>query len=402
MDDPMNERLRALSEAVASADGPDDAAIASARRRIGEPRRRPARARGYSAPGYSALAYASLGLAAVAIALLAWRGLTPDATPLTYRIDGSAPAGSHWLSTPTEPAELAFSEGTRVVIATASRARVSALEPDGATLQLEQGSLHAWVVHRDTSRWEVQAGPYVVRVTGTELELEWDAEAESLRCAVEEGAVSVQGGLLREPRTVVAGEELRIRRGELVLRAESDPRADADGDRASAQTDEPAPSGAFAEADGPGEVPREAPSPATESPATESPATESPASGGVDRSEVEALYAAADRARYAGRLDEAARVLTDLRARGERGRTSFLLGRVTLQRGDDAQARMWFARYTRESPRGALVEPAMGRILEIDRRAGGPSARASAERYLARFPEGAHAPLARSILDARP
>ncbi len=51
----------------------------------------------------------------------------------------------------------------------------------------------------------------------------------------------------------------------------------------------------------------------------------------------------------------------------------------------------------REEPNGALVEPALGRLMELERR-NPPAASAVARRYLERFPHGAYAPLARSLL----
>jgi hypothetical protein len=55
--------------------------------------------------------------------------------------------------------------------------------------------------------------------------------------------------------------------------------------------------------------------------------------------------------------------------------------------------------YLGERPGGALAAEALGRVMEAEQRLGDlPAARTSAERYLARFPGGAHVALARSLL----
>jgi hypothetical protein len=49
-------------------------------------------------------------------------------------------------------------------------------------------------LHRDASRWQVAAGPFVVHVTGTRFRVNWDPQAEKLSVSVSEGRVQVTGG----------------------------------------------------------------------------------------------------------------------------------------------------------------------------------------------------------------
>ncbi len=67
--------------------------------------------------------------------------------------------------------------------------------------------------------------------------------------------------------------------------------------------------------------------------------------------------------------------------------------------GGSPEAERWLSLYLAERPNGALAAEALGRILEIEHRAGRPSASSTAKRYLERFPNGAHAALARSIVE---
>lgn len=112
------------------------------------------------------------------------------------------------------------------------------------------------------------------------------------------------------------------------------------------------------------------------------------------------LYALADAARYANRLERAKEALLALRSRfSEQGKTAFLLGRVFADRaGAEQHAITWFETYLREEPTGSLADAATGRLIELYRTRDRSRARALAERYLATYPDGAHAALARSLL----
>lgn len=114
----------------------------------------------------------------------------------------------------------------------------------------------------------------------------------------------------------------------------------------------------------------------------------------------EELYALSDAARYAGRLARARDALIAVRARfGEQGKTAYLLGRIAADQGDDDAAIEWFDRYLREQPGGALAETATGRLIELYRAHDASRARMLAERYLAAYPAGSYAALARTLTE---
>jgi hypothetical protein len=117
----------------------------------------------------------------------------------------------------------------------------------------------------------------------------------------------------------------------------------------------------------------------------------------LDRASSPDLAALADAARYAARPALARQALLAQRRRfGARGSSAFLLGKIAADQQGGADAVRWFETYLREEPGGALAEQALGRILELQK--GNPAtARAAAERYLARYPNGVHAALARSL-----
>jgi hypothetical protein len=116
------------------------------------------------------------------------------------------------------------------------------------------------------------------------------------------------------------------------------------------------------------------------------------------------LAALADAARYARRPELARRALLAERARfpgsPDARAAAFLLGRLA----DDAEgsldsAMTWYDVYLSESPRGAFAAEALGRKLTALKRAGDPAARAVADDYLHRYPDGPYAAPARELLD---
>jgi hypothetical protein len=64
-----------------------------------------------------------------------------------------------------------------------------------------------------------------------------------------------------------------------------------------------------------------------------------------------------------------------------------------------AEAARWFETYLEEQPKGMLASVAAGRLIESYQRAGDQtSAKSAATRYLASYPNGPQAALARQVL----
>ena len=83
----------------------------------------------------------------------------------------------------------------------------------------------------------------------------------------------------------------------------------------------------------------------------------------------------------------------------EAAQAAFILARIDFHDGSFQDAAGWLETYLRERPKGRFAREASGRLIEAYRRAGNEKgARVAAKRYLARYPDGPHAELARSVL----
>ena len=79
---------------------------------------------------------------------------------------------------------------------------------------------------------------------------------------------------------------------------------------------------------------------------------------------------------------------------------AFSLGRVAYDRRNYREAARWFQSYLREEPAGGVAREAAGRLIEVQDAAGDDAAaREAATAYLAKYPAGPRARLARTILN---
>ena len=191
----MSKHLEELGAEVARI---QDETLADGRRRAAVRRRLssgasqgPAAAR---SPRWApALAWAG-AMAAVALAVVTLWPSTPQ--PIAYRVDDGAASRvvDRSIDAPAHrPVSIAFTDGSAVRLAPSSRVRVRRLTADGASLALDRGEAAITVRHRETTKWSVQAGPFLVRVTGTRFRIGWEPDEETFDLAVLEGEVRVTG-----------------------------------------------------------------------------------------------------------------------------------------------------------------------------------------------------------------
>lgn len=330
---------------------------------------------------------------------------TSGATGASTTANAKAESGmvGAFLAAPaTGEIPLSFSDGTRIDVAAGARARVAEVTSRGARLLVESGVVRASVVHRDDTAWLVDAGPFEVKVTGTRFDVAWQPTEQAIVVTLHEGSVVVSGCGLADGQRVSAGQQLNAscKLGTAMLgpiAAEAPSPAVAPPPPAAAPV--PAVAEAATAASSLPDAPA-APHPTSAAaPASTAPAP-APASASASASD---LLARANADRYAGRLDAAAESLEAVRARFRGSDASataaFELGRIAFDgQHDFAAAGDWFDTYLRERPAGALAREALGRAIESRHRAG-DSARAAklATRYLATYPDGPHAKLARRL-----
>jgi hypothetical protein len=350
------------------------------------------------------LAGLALAVAVVVVVALRWPA------PPTFQVAGRNGEIGSWLSAQSgRDLPLSFSEGTRVSLAAGSRGRVARVSGSGARIELEHGSVAAQVTHRPGADWTFGAGPFEVAVLGTELNVSWTPQTGKFELSVTRGSVLLRGPLIPDAQEVRAGQLCRV---DLTRRLMELGRVTAD--QASAQPDtlvQPAPATSA-------RVEPAAPEPAAAldagaeswlalsqsgKPREALLAAERAGLAGIYRNATaESLLELAGAARLAGRPDVERAALLACRKRaaglGPAAQAAYLLGRASA----GAEAAQWFETYLREQPRGLLAREASGRLIESHRAAGNTGAAAqAASRYLAAYPHGPHASMARRTLDAR-
>jgi ferric-dicitrate binding protein FerR (iron transport regulator)/TolA-binding protein len=369
--------------------------------------------------------------------------------PLSYAYglgDAARPGRTGELLTATPDRTLAanFSDGSRVVLGEEASARVEALDADGAIVALDDGRLEASIVHRAHTRWQIRAGEYRVRVTGTRFLTAWSRASGALTVQLYEGSVIVTGpGIAPAGARVSTGQVLHVTTHGAELASAVSMPGDSSAEEPSGEGAAAAGVATAAAAAAPPPVdqapgPELAPAPSSEPPAvalrpSRRPAAVSPAAraagdwralaaharyrdalasaitAGFDaqceRLDADDLLLLADVARLNGdlfRADEAYR--TALRRFPSADRPTFGLGVMSFEtRHDYRDAASWFSRYLREHPNGPLATEAAGRLVESWQRAGDAGrARDAARAYLHDHPRGPHAALARRLIESAP
>lgn len=363
----------------------------------------------------------ALGVVTV-VALMVLRSAT---APLSFTVAGEPGKVGAWVSAPANGTlALDFSDGSRIELEAAARARVVDVGRHGAHLVLESGRLRATVEKRPGSSWSVSSGPFQVHVIGTRFDVTWTPNEDLFVLALHEGRVNVSGCVFgADGRPVLAGETLR---------------AWCDGGRFEVAQggDELAPRRA-ALPDATGSDPATRPPPAAIRGASDATASASDAGAPEEEADwrallragrhkdaviaaeatgfdaacasatVEELAALADALRFAGRLDRATVAYETLRQRfpgtNHAATAAFTLGRLASDsQSNYARAAVWFETYLRERPGGALAREALGRLMEASYRSGNTAgAKQLAVRYLEVYPKGPHARLAGQLVEPR-
>ncbi len=380
--------------------------------------------------------------------------LDHESSPTAFFVDAPARADStaripergelgRIIAADVEPVRVRFGDGSNVRFETASAGRIVRADGRGADVLLERGRAHVSIVHHAETRYRVHAGPYIVSVTGTEFDAQWDATRAALRVSMQEGHVTIAG--CGDERSAAKSESI-----ELVCAREAEPAPVA---MPPVHETPPARTVPATPSTPPVRIPRVVPTPsatvASVEPASPAPATEpsgiaavvselapapesaspsgnvaligrarrSSASGNyndafaavagnyenlVDNAAESDVWLLADAARLSGHAREA--TIGYLRVRNRfphsGAKAAFFLGRIANDSGRLQEAAAWYESSIVEDPKGTLASDAMGRAMEARERTGDlGAARSWAKTYLERFGEGAHAAHAHRLLE---
>ncbi len=385
--------------------------------RIAPTERRPRRLVRWSLAG---IAVALCTLVAVQVAsVFRRRSLSREEPALTYRVDGgSVLQGGYLRESGHAGMSVLFNEGSRLTLTPGARSQLRVVDRDSAHVSIERGKASFQVVHKNNRRWLVDAGPFLVTVTGTVFTVSWDPLSEELDLRLLQGKVVVSGPVSSGEIALRAGQRLlaNLTKAEMVIT-----------DELPEQTSSAPPGAARVPVVPP---PGLQPSPPEPSP---TPATSAVASlvhdhqwsrklarGEWDRilqdarrigvettlaqASSEDLFALANAARYRHLLELARAALLAERRRFPGSQRAleaiYLLGRVEESReAGTAEAIAWYDEYLVRAPTGPLVGEALGRKMTLTDKLEGPArARSLAEEYLRRFPKGNYAGSARELL----
>ncbi|HET7542856.1 MAG TPA: FecR domain-containing protein [Polyangiaceae bacterium] len=350
-----------------------------------------------------ALGLFALGIAVGAPAWQAW-------TMLRYEAHGLSSDGNNLIAREA-PADLAFSDGSRIDVDPHSTLSVDLLGKRASLTRLIDGRLHVAVHHEPDTNYRFLAGPYEVQVVGTEFDLEWHAQAQGLTLTMHSGEVRVLGD--GNPRQVRGGETLQLPVDRQAARVAllgapsvpTPPTATATtiagvtpGNKEARSTSKPiALSARASEADW---------SALLNAGQFTAIMRDAEARGGerlLDSASASDLRVLALAARYTGRRALSLRAWHSLRTRyagdAQSQGAAFFLGRGYEEQGDAGEALRWLARYLSESPSGAYASEALGRRLVLLSKSGQKAEAVSIARtYLERYPRGAYAKSAQLVL----
>jgi len=401
---PLSERsvgnvVRLLTEEHAAARVERDAQRAWARIEGSVP---PTLADVRPAPSGLGRVVAIAGVVALAAGAVLALGFRAD-SQLSYELRGGSAHGGV-IEAERGEATVSLSDGSSILAENRTKFSVDVVGRNAALTRLVAGKLHVRVAHNDDTSYRFIAGPYEVRVVGTEFDLAWEPNGAGLSLAMSKGEVRLvePGGKLR---TLKGGDALRLPGlVQAVAQAPAQPAA------------QPVGVAALVEADVAPSAPRAHETPSA--PSWDALVAKGQFADVVREAETLGLDSVTERrspgdlkalgqaARYVGKRALSLRAFTALRERN-RGtdysrQAAFFLARLQEEQGNQAEALRWLGTYVTEAPRGVYAAEAYGRRLSLTERLRGAAAAVPlAREYLERFPQGAYAQSARALVEHR-
>src|SRR6266540_468987 len=180
---------------------------------------------GSRTPWFVGLTFAAAAAGAAAL----WLHPRDAALPFAV-VNGSISDGGYVHATAKQATELRFSDGSSLALDPGTSSRVTDLGPNGSRVFLESGHAQVRVTHRPHAKWTIDAGPYSVRVVGTEFDVRWSGTDQVFDVQLHKGSVVVTGPLATRGLAMEAGQHLtaNVRDSEIFL--DSAPQASQTGE----------------------------------------------------------------------------------------------------------------------------------------------------------------------------
>lgn len=165
------------------------------------------------------------GAGVVALAALGGLAWKRHSTPrVAYQVSGGLVSDSGYVrGTGSGGARLSFSDGTHIDLQDGARARIASADAHGARIAVENGHLTLNVARVPSGMWFVDAGPFVIQVTGTQFDVDWSSYDDTLAVDLHEGSLTVSGPPAPAGVLLRAGQRLTAHEGRLSIEALESP-----------------------------------------------------------------------------------------------------------------------------------------------------------------------------------
>ncbi|HXN31780.1 MAG TPA: hypothetical protein VN894_07965 [Polyangiaceae bacterium] len=127
---------------------------------------------------------------------------------VTFEVESGRVSDGGYVSSGAGDAAVHFSDHSDLTLEPGTRLRISDLQVRGGRVMLEVGALHVNIHAQPPGSWTLDAGPYIVHVTGGQLDLAWNADVQTLDLRPRDGSVIVEGPSANSWLRVGTGQHL--------------------------------------------------------------------------------------------------------------------------------------------------------------------------------------------------
>jgi ferric-dicitrate binding protein FerR (iron transport regulator) len=112
---------------------------------------------------------------------------------VTFQVVSGRVSDGGYVSSGAADAIVRFSDRSDLGLEPGTRLRISDLQVRGARVMLEGGAVHVNVHAQPPGSWTLDAGPYIVHLTGGQLDVAWNPDVQQIDLRVHDGSAIVEG-----------------------------------------------------------------------------------------------------------------------------------------------------------------------------------------------------------------